>query len=426
MAISFINNTSVVGGTGNITTVAINTTGADFLVANVAYDFGGTAPTVSDSKTNSWNPLTASNSGNTTNKLYYCIPTSVGTGHTFTASNGGNQFATMEIQAFSGLNQTSPFESENGNANSSGTIQPGSVTPSINGALIITGAGWNVACTPTSINSSFIKTDEQNFGAGNNYGSSMAYLIQSTVAAVNPTWTRTGSAENSSRIAVFRGLTPITVGTVVGSQASGGDITTSLTITQGQTAVIAIATAQDSNTNNIQLASIIRNSQSFTKISGYGGSGGTGQPCYAEAWYLLNPTVGTSNSVADFSASMNNCSITYYPLIGANLSNLINKETGESSSGTPSDLSLSTNRDNCLLIGALVMEQTINSVDAPSTSDASYVDQSFENTRVARQYTSVAGSYTMGFNPAAGGAYAEILIAVNSAYYTGNMLLMFK
>jgi hypothetical protein len=222
----------------------------------------------------------------------------------------------------------------------------------------------------------------------------------------------------------------ITRGTVVGGQASGGDITTSLVISSGQTVIIAICTTQDSNTNNIGVGSITRNSQTFTKIVGYGGSGGTGQPLYAEAWYLINPTVGTYNSVAHFNGTINNCSVTYYPLSGADTADLVNTTSSVGSgNGFANYMDLTTDADNCEILGALVSEQTINSVEYGS-SDASYVDQSYENTNVAHLDTTTAGLYTLGFNMAGGGAWGEVAVAINPLSTTtirvGSFLTMFR
>lgn len=212
-------------------------------------------------------------------------------------------------------------------------------------------------------------------------------------------------------------------GTPAGSQNSGGDITTSITIAS-QTVIVAIATSQDSNTNNIQLAGIARNSENFTKIEGYGGSGGSGQPVYAEAWYLANPSVGTYDAVADFNGSVNNNSITYYLLTGADASDVVNAYSGNSAgSGSNTAVSVTTDAGNCLIIAGMACEGTISGVDSPAVEDASYTDQSYENTSVASlDGGSSAATETINFNNASN-PQAYVIVAINKAAGGGSILI---
>ena len=207
--ISLISNTSVVGGTGIITTSGIDTTGADFIVLNVVYDSAGAVPTVSDSKSNTWTGLTVSPTGSAARlKMFYTTPSSVGASHTFTAN--GN-FSTMEVASFSGLLQSGVFDKEivNSTASAVNTFRAGNISADSLYSLIISAFGFNAIGTPTSINSGFIFLNEQNFGAGNNYGSALAYKVVNSTAVYNPTWTRTGTADTcSSHTAIFKGVVP--------------------------------------------------------------------------------------------------------------------------------------------------------------------------------------------------------------------------
>jgi hypothetical protein len=87
--------------------------------------------------------------------------------------------------AFSGAN-ASPFDQENGV--SSGT-QPGSINPSEDGSLIITAhCAFGGAATVAGFT-----TVSTAFAPGTNMAGGMAYYIQPTAAAINPTWSETGT-----------------------------------------------------------------------------------------------------------------------------------------------------------------------------------------------------------------------------------------
>lgn len=109
------------GGGGNTTTGTLNSTGADLLIAVVSM-YGGRAVdyTVSDSKSNSWSSAPASwNFGTDTLgvavKIFYCKPTSVGSGHTFTIT-GVNGFGSIAVSCFTSA-QATPIDQSNSNNN---------------------------------------------------------------------------------------------------------------------------------------------------------------------------------------------------------------------------------------------------------------------------------------------------------------------
>ena len=127
----------------------------------------------------------------------------MGTGHTF-SNTGASNFCSIFVASFSGAATTSPFDQQNGaTATGVSTISTGSVTPTNNNELVITQLGFNSAGLPTSIDNGFTKTNDVEFGAANNYGGSMAYKIQTTATAVNPSWTRTGTLAQTAVIATF-------------------------------------------------------------------------------------------------------------------------------------------------------------------------------------------------------------------------------
>ncbi len=204
-AIAIVAHVQAVTDQNTVTTAAINTTGANLLVAHIEWNpvFSSTC-VPSDSKSNSWTPLTAKDNGaGDKSQLYYVTSPTVGSGHTFTATTGGDQDGcVMEIAAYSGTNG---FQVENGatTASSVTSFQPGSVTPSANGYLVITGIGIGTVSAAFSINSSFLITDQGVSGVGS--GGGLGYLIQTSAAPINPTWSWTsGASAAASTIAVFK------------------------------------------------------------------------------------------------------------------------------------------------------------------------------------------------------------------------------
>ena len=206
---SFLVSAHVTGTTQNITTTAIDTTGANFIViVPGAYNptQGANPVTINDSKTNSWTSLAFYNTGsNIGSSIWYAASPTVGTGHTFTLHGAG--YSTLCVAAFSGLS-ASPFDQQNGlgtTGSSSGPFRPGSITPANNGSLIITGIAASGNTAPFTIDSGFTVAVTEAGNAGASFPSSIAYLVQTTASAVNPGWTSSiGSAQWAVTIASFK------------------------------------------------------------------------------------------------------------------------------------------------------------------------------------------------------------------------------
>lgn len=198
------------GGTGG-TTAAIDTTGADFLVMVVAWYVAPTT-TPSDSKSNTWVGGTIQTVNNQSCRIFYSYNPTVGTGHTFTFSSASSIYPAIQVLAFSGLvTSATPFDQQNGNTNtSSTTIQPGSVTPTRNNELLIAGCCHEQASY--TIDSGFTEAFDIAYSGSVNMGGSAAYLIQSALAAINPTFTLAGSsANNAAAIATFKAVPDFTL-----------------------------------------------------------------------------------------------------------------------------------------------------------------------------------------------------------------------
>ena len=189
-------------GGSSTTTAAIDTTGADLIVVAIPRYVPGTAPTPSDSKGNSWTPLTLYSDSSYGVRLYYSVPTTVGSGHTFTAT-GADSFAAIGAVAVSGAHAT-PFGNENGAVDGTGgnSFQPGSITPPEDDCLVITALAMddNAGTNVISIDGSYTElTDSGQMGGG------MGYWIQTTATATNPTWSWTGTTEfTAATVASFK------------------------------------------------------------------------------------------------------------------------------------------------------------------------------------------------------------------------------
>jgi len=172
------------------TTSAIDTTGASLLIA--VADDSAPVPTPTDSKSNiSWTKLTGqSGTFGSETAIFYCKNPTVGSGHTFTI---GGSVPALCVAAFSGADTSSPFDQENGVPETATPEQAGSITPSQNDELIIAALGG--LGQGASIDSGFTLIESQPLTGGVNFASYLAYLIQGTAAAVNPSWTTsTGTA----------------------------------------------------------------------------------------------------------------------------------------------------------------------------------------------------------------------------------------
>jgi hypothetical protein len=146
--------------------------------------------TPSDNKSNTWHEaayIPGAFSGAT--KIYYAFNPTVGSGHTFTA-NGDLQSGCF--MAWSGATTTDPLDQVSAGANSFSPLQPGSVTPSRDGALLVVAVG-DVQTFPPVTDSGYTDLDCVITVGGVNYSSADAYFVQSVAAAINPTVTETGS-----------------------------------------------------------------------------------------------------------------------------------------------------------------------------------------------------------------------------------------
>lgn len=200
------------------TTAAIDTTGADLIVAWYA---SSTDITVTDSKSNTWTDLTLI--GNGVDLIYsrvrYCLNPTVGSGHTFT---NGVSYASIAVAAFSGVSVASEAASTAGSG--SGTsLATGSVVPVEDNELLVAFLGL-AADTSSSGNtadsaSGFSLITSLDSTTGVTYGAALSYQVQTSKTTRNHTWTWTGSSIRTAALVSFKSSAPAAPSAVIPRRA---------------------------------------------------------------------------------------------------------------------------------------------------------------------------------------------------------------
>jgi hypothetical protein len=181
--------TSTNGGTS----AAIDTTGATLIVISVSW--ASNPITLSDSKGNTWTALTQRTFSFDRHQLFYRLTPTVGAGHTFSVT-GTSIVAGWHVYAFAGV---ASYQTESGaSAGSGNSLACGAVTPTLNGALLVTG----LCSAPTAAETdaagpegTWVRT-QISYVASNQIQASAAYSFQGVAAAINPTWTMSGTPAN--------------------------------------------------------------------------------------------------------------------------------------------------------------------------------------------------------------------------------------
>jgi hypothetical protein len=202
---SLINHTGAASPTfgSSCVTPGITTTGATLFVVAVNNNTGSGTQVMSDSNSNTWTAIASGGDTNGfTDTMWYSASPSVGTGHTFQFTGNG---CTINVLAFSGsavspLDQSIFISDQNGST----TFNVGPLTPSVNNELVVSANGNGQGGNYSSIDSGFTAEDPQNQVVSTSYGGAIAYLIQTTAAAVNPTWTYTAATNFAGVAASFQ------------------------------------------------------------------------------------------------------------------------------------------------------------------------------------------------------------------------------
>lgn len=199
---------AVFGVSGGNTT--LNTSAATLLIVVLDYYKAG-GRNLTDSNSNSWTEvaLGVDASTNCASVMYYCENPTVGASHTFYTTS---QYCGLTIICVSGEATTS-YDVSNGrggyDASPYTTFQPGSVTPSQNNSLVITSAYQAAPTGAVTTPSGY--TSIANWAFGTAYPGGVAYQIQTTATATNPTWGVSATSNVAANIAVFKPLATTTV-----------------------------------------------------------------------------------------------------------------------------------------------------------------------------------------------------------------------
>jgi hypothetical protein len=188
----------IASGKGTQTTAAIDTTGANLIVVVM----GGPSATLTDNKSNTFTARTEIGGAL---RIWYAYNPTVGIGHTFTAANTYNG---VGVAAFSGA-AASPYDKESGVAwnapPSSTSVASPPWTPAENNELIVGGLVMGASDNSPSIDSGFTVLQSIASSPGVVYGMGIAYKIQTTATAEDPTWTWVGGgSDGATTIAAFK------------------------------------------------------------------------------------------------------------------------------------------------------------------------------------------------------------------------------
>lgn len=189
------------GGISTATSSAINTTGATLIVIGVSASGTTLADLniVSDSAGNSWVLCGATAATSQGLTIWYCVSPATSASHTFSATLG--TAPGIAVMAFSG---TCPKPAKWVRAYSSSSVttcQPGTLTPATDNSLIVNVAGL-FAGTSITINGGYTAIT-RDFVGGVSLAVGMAYLIQATATASNPTWSWTSAGQWAAAQVVF-------------------------------------------------------------------------------------------------------------------------------------------------------------------------------------------------------------------------------
>jgi hypothetical protein len=205
--ITLVNHTVANNSSGaNVTTSAINTTGATLLVMCASGFPGGftTGAWAGDSLTNTWNYLTvqAPGFGDIKIQIAYAFNPTVSASQTFTGTNTSH--LSIAVAAFNNTLTTSGvFDQQNGAVSNGATsLSTGSTgTLSVANEVLYTCWGTNTASiTGLGVNNSFSIIDSS---AQTQSTIADAYLIYNSTTATSATWSQTASDEMGVSIGTF-------------------------------------------------------------------------------------------------------------------------------------------------------------------------------------------------------------------------------
>lgn len=247
-------------GGGSVTTTGINTTGANLIVlvistyasfgAGTVTDAVGGCGTIGSSSCNTWIQASIGSVSDIRGQIFYCYGCTVGSGHQFEV-NGVTNYPGIAVIALSGATGTNPLDVQSDNTAGSSPVAPGSVTPGSINEILITGFSPNEAFSSLAVGSSFTIEDQGAYNAGNGFGVASGYLIQTSAAVENPSWTFSSGTITGvvATIASFKaasgGGTPYTAATADGVLVSNSAAGSSAHVgTSRESGLVSYGTAQ--------------------------------------------------------------------------------------------------------------------------------------------------------------------------------------
>ncbi len=196
MAIAIVAHAIASNATNTATTTGVTTTGATALLTAVSTFANAIllGSDMADSNTNVWYQVGLPQpSGNARLTFFLAASPTVGSAHTVTVTTP-NLAPSVAFVALSGCGPTSFWGTQASTAVSSGatSLAAGSLTPGVNNAIVIAALACSAAISSLSIGGGFTMLDSVPSGPGEILA--IAYLIQTTATAANPTWSWTGSS----------------------------------------------------------------------------------------------------------------------------------------------------------------------------------------------------------------------------------------
>lgn len=190
-------------GTGTWTTTGtLNIATGVFVVVGVGFATGST-PVVTDLAGNTYTGRTAYSGAAVAVRLFYAYNVTGNAAMTWTVTGTGI-LASMAIMSFSGVNTASdPYDKESGSTYFATTpATPGAFTPTNDNSLVVSFLSHNNT-SPAFACASFTIKDQVALSGGSNYGVCSAYVIQTSKASVNASWSDTSGNQGGVNQANF-------------------------------------------------------------------------------------------------------------------------------------------------------------------------------------------------------------------------------
>ncbi len=195
------------GATGDagLTTGTLTTTSGNLLVVGVMWYTAGACgtPSVSDSKSNSWNAVSASfDNGTFCFQGWYAYNITGGSGHTITGNPTADEEVYIITHEVSGIQTTSdPLDKQASDVNDAGTaVDIGPVTTVTDGQYI---AGF-LFChgDPCAISPSGSFNERED--TGGSYPHQSQDMVQTSAGSITATWTLSNTSAASGLMATFK------------------------------------------------------------------------------------------------------------------------------------------------------------------------------------------------------------------------------